>query len=103
MDRVARIMELLKANHEDGFLQHALALEYVKLGDDTMARQLFENILTRDPNYTGSYYHLAKLLERTGETAAAVAWYEKGMTVCRAAGDNHAYGELKAAYGDLVD
>ena len=103
MDRIARIMELLKANHEDSFLQHALALEYIKSGDDTMARQLFENILTRDPNYTGSYYHLAKLLERTGETATAIAWYEKGMAVCRVAGDNHAYGELKAAYEDLVE
>jgi Tfp pilus assembly protein PilF len=103
MDRVARIMELLKASPADSFLQHALALEHVKTGNETAARQLFESILKGDPNYVGSYYHLAKLLERTGQQKLAIAWYEKGMTACRAMNDNHAYAELKAAYEDLVD
>jgi hypothetical protein len=58
--------------------------------------------LLRDPGYTGSYYHLAKLLERTNETALAIQWYEKGMEVAKAAADHHALGELRAAYEDLV-
>jgi len=102
MDRVARIIEFLKASPEDNFLAHALALEYIKAGNDAGARQIFENILQRDPGYIGSYYHLGKLLERTGETAAAIAWYEKGMAAAKAAGDNHAYNELKSVYEDLV-
>jgi tetratricopeptide (TPR) repeat protein len=102
MDRVARIMELLKATPGDGFLKHALALEYIKAGNEAAARQLFESILANDPNYTGSYYHLAKLLERTGETAAAIGWYEKGLAVTKAVGDRHSYNELKAAYEGLV-
>ncbi len=103
MDRTARLLDFLKASPNDSFLQHALALEYVKTGNDTAAKQLFETILTRDPHYTGSYYHLGKLLERTGETKMAIEWYEKGMAITKAAGDNHSYNELRAAYEDLVD
>lgn len=103
MDRLVRIMELLQANPNDNFLQHALALEHIKSGNDSDARAVFEAILQRDPGYIGSYYHLAKLLVRTGEPALAASWYEKGMDAAKAAGDNHALGELRAAYEDLVD
>jgi len=103
MDRLGRLNEMLKANPADNFLQHALALEYIKAGNDAAAKSVFENILSNDPGYTGSYYHLAKLLERTGEKEAALQWYEKGMVAARAAGDNHALGELRAAYDDLID
>ena len=103
MDRISRLQEFLKANPTDNFLQHALALEYIKIGSEEQARELFEAILKRDENYVGSYYHLAKLLERTGNNEAAITWYEKGMTAAKTAGDNHAYNELQAAYEDLVD
>ena len=103
MDRVARIMEFLKTNPGDNFLEHALALEYIKAGNDAGARQIFETILQRDPGYTGSYYHLGKLLERTGEKKLAIDWYEKGMAAAKAAGDNHALGELRVAHEELSD
>ena len=102
MDRIEKIKEFLRASPQDSFLQHALALEYIKLGQDDDARSLFEEILHRDPNYIGSYYHLAKLLERTGDQALAIEWYEKGMAAAKTAGDNHAYGELRSAYEELT-
>lgn len=85
----------------DSFLQHALALELVKLGDDASARNVFEKLLQQNPNYAGSYYHLGKLLERAGETANAIAIYEKGIEVARALGDNHAGNELQGALDDI--
>ena len=102
MDRISKLNEYLQTAPADSFLQHALALEYIKNGDDNEARKLFENILEREPNYVGSYYHLAKLLERTGENEMAVQWYEKGMNAAKEAGDQHSYNELQAAYEDLV-
>jgi len=86
----------------DNFLQHALALEQIKIGNDQEARLLFEAILQRDPSYIGSYYHLAKLLERIGDEASAISVYEKGMEACKKAGDNHAFGELRGAYEELT-
>jgi Tfp pilus assembly protein PilF len=60
------------------------------------------NILQDSPDYVGSYYHLAKLLERTGEQNLAIEWYEKGMAEAKKAKDNHSYNELQAAFEDLV-
>lgn len=102
MDRIERIKEFLQSNPNDNFLQHALALEYIKVGNDADARILFENILTKSPDYIGSYYHLAKLLERIGATNDAIQWYEKGMAAAKEAKDQHAYNELQGAYEDLV-
>ena len=102
MERIDKLKEYLHASPKDSFLRHALALEYIKLGDDAAAKNIFENLLHDDNAYVGSYYHLAKLLERNNEISAAVAWYEKGMEVAKAVKDNHAYNELQAAYEDLI-
>ncbi len=102
MNRMDKIKAMLVENPRDNFLRHALALEYIKEGQDAEARVLFEEILEHSPEYTGSYYHLAKLLERMDETDLAVQWYKKGLEATRHAGDIHAYNELQAAYEDLV-
>lgn len=102
MERISKLKEFLAVNPTDSFVQHALALEYIKLGADEQARGLFEEILNREPGYIGSYYHLAKLLERNDRTTEAIQWYEKGMAEAKRAGDNHAFGELRGAYEELT-
>ena len=102
MNRIESIKEFLKTSPNDSFLQHALAMEYSKLGDDATARALYETLLAREPGYVGSYYQLGQLLERTGETALAIEWYQKGIEEARKAGDNKAYGELRAALEELT-
>jgi len=102
LERIEKLKEFLKLNPADSFVQHALALEYIKAGNDPAARQLFENILQNDPGYIGSYYHLAKLFERNGDAEAAVKWYEMGMEQAKKTGDNHAYNELRSAFEELT-
>jgi Tfp pilus assembly protein PilF len=102
MDRIEKLKEFLAANPADSFVQHALALEYIKLGNDAEARSLFEAILDRDPAYIGSYYHLAKLLERNNLIDEAIRVYEKGMEEAKKAGEMHALGELRGAYEELT-
>ena len=102
MDRIEKLKGLLKETPADSFLQHALALEFIKLGNDGEARKLFESVLDHEPGYVGSYYHLAKLLERNDDNDAAVKVYEKGMEEAKKAGDKHAYGELRGAYEELI-
>lgn len=102
MDRIASLREFLKTSPKDSFLKHALALEYIKLGDDATAKLLFEELLGDEPAYIGSYYHLGRLLEREGNTEGAIAVFEKGMAEAKKAGDRHAYGELQAAVDDLI-
>jgi Tfp pilus assembly protein PilF len=102
VDRVEKLKEFLGQNPADSFVQHALALEYIKAGDDDAAQKLFEDILQREPTYVGSYYHLAKLFERNGNNEAAIKWYEKGMEAAKKAGENHAYNELRSAFEELT-
>jgi len=102
LNRIEKLKDFLKQEPQDSFVQHALALEYVKAGDDYQAQQLFEEILAREPGYIGSYYHLAKLFERRGDTESATKWYEKGMERAKSAGENHAYNELRSAYEELT-
>lgn len=103
MERINKLKAFLKDQPNDSFLQHALALEYIKADNDAEARLLFETILGRDPGYIGSYYHLAKLLERQGDFKAAIAVYERGVAAAKGAGDNHARNELQMALDELVD
>ncbi len=102
MSRIEQLKEFLKTSPTDNFLRHALALEYIKLGNDADAQILFENILQDSPDYVGSYYHLAKLFERNQQQEKAIEWYEKGMIAAKKANDQHSYNELQAAYEDLI-
>ena len=66
-ERITKLKIFLQQSPDDCFLNHALALEYVKIGDEHQARTLFEKNLQHDPSYIATYYHLGKLLERVGE------------------------------------
>ena len=102
MDRIEKLLEFLKQSPADSFLKHALGLEYIKIGNDVEARAMFESVLKEEPTYIGTYYHLAKLLERTGERNLAIEIYEQGMQKAKEAGDNHALGELRGAFEELT-
>ena len=101
MDRITRLKEFLEKEPEDNFLQHALALEYIKTGEIEEAKVLFKNILSLNENYIPSYYHYAKLLVAEDEIDEAMEVYKKGMIECRKAGDNHSFNELQNALEEL--
>ncbi len=93
----------MKTSGKDSFLQHALALEYIKIDNDEEARKLFNEILLREPTYIGSYYHLGKLLERVADYDKAIRVYKRGMEEAKKAGDQHSYNELQGALEDLEE
>jgi len=102
VDRVSKLLEFLKTSPGDSFIQHALALEYIKIGDDVAARKMFQNNLQYNPGYVATYYHLGKLLERAGDQQLAINIYAQGMAASKTAGDMHTYSELQAAHDELA-
>jgi Tfp pilus assembly protein PilF len=102
MSRIFQIRAFLKESPEDNFLIHALALEYIKEGNDIEARKCFEQNMAAAPRYIASYYHLGKLLERNGNIEEAIAIYEKGMEVAKGEGDQHAFSELRSVHEELL-
>lgn len=103
MSRIEKLIEFIETSGKDSFLQHALALEYIKIGDDEKARNLFNELLLREPTYVGSYYHLGKLLERVGDLQKAIRIYQRGIEEAKRAGDQHALNELQGALDDIEE
>ena len=103
MERVEKLLAYLNASPDDSFLQHALALEYIREEKDEEAKALFENILKRDPFYIGTYYHLGKLLERSGDINAALNCYRRGMDAAKTVDSRKTYHELETAWQELND
>ncbi|MGH2644639.1 MAG: tetratricopeptide repeat protein [Chitinophagaceae bacterium] len=102
MDRIALLKSYLKKTPEDSFLKHALALEYLKLHEENKAIGLFEELLILNPDYVGSYYHLGKALEKTGNPEKALTVYQKGIEIAKKLNDNHAAAELQQAADNLL-
>lgn len=101
--RIPRLLQFLQATPNDPFLSHALALEWIKEGDDAQAQMLFEKNRQAAPDYVATYYHLGKVLERQGQTDAAAKIYEEGLAAARKAGDNHSFNELRGALDEILD
>ena len=59
--------------------------------------------LRNHPEYVGTYYHYAKLLEQLNEFTQAFSIYSKGIDVAKQAGDRHSLSELVAAKMELGD
>ncbi|MCF8341012.1 MAG: tetratricopeptide repeat protein [Chitinophagaceae bacterium] len=102
MERIEKLIAFLAQNPADAFVQHALALEYIKIGNAKQAEEIFKSIIQNEPQNTGTYYHLAKLLTATGNKTEALEVYEKGIEICKQVGDQHALRELLNAYEDLI-
>lgn len=102
MDRIRLLRDYLEKSPRDSFLRHALALEYMKTGSDAEAIALWQALLTDDPDYSGSYYHLGKALEKVGEEDLAKEIYEKGISIANKLNENHARNELQQALDELL-
>ena len=103
LSRVERLKAFIEQNPADAFSRHALAMEFIKSGNETAARSELEILLDRDPGYVGSYYHLGKLFEREGDLQQAADTYKKGILEAERAGDRHAANELRAALLNCED
>jgi tetratricopeptide (TPR) repeat protein len=100
--RLEQLLDMLNKN-SDSFLLFAIAKEYEKAADQVLAIEYYKRLLNEFPNYVGTYYHFGKLLEKKGETDEAIETYSKGMSIARAAGDQHSLSELAEAKLNLED
>lgn len=101
--RLPLLQQLLESNPNDSFALFAIAKEYEGMGEPALALAFYQRLQTTNPAYVGLYYHLGKLLEKTGRPAEALEAYRSGMEVARKAGDQHAFSELNAARLELDD
>lgn len=81
----------------DAFARYGLALECVKLGDDSAAAGHFHKLLESNPDYSAGYFQFGQLLSRLGRLDEARKLLSDGIVVAQKAGDMHARDEMQAA------
>lgn len=97
MDRLSALYQFLEEDPSDTFTRFALAQELRRLGRIEEAVELFQELITDNPEYVGTYYHLGALLEETGRQEEAVRTYQKGIHIAAETNDTHARAELQSA------
>jgi len=100
--RLEKLLEFLKNEPNDEFLQYALATEYLRLNDAPKALEYYEKLVNEHPDYVGTYYHLGKLYEALDRKDDAIKIYEQGMETAQRKRDNHAFSELKVVYQEAT-
>ena len=102
MNRIEVLRGFLNDNPDDSFSRYALALEYIKLGQNDEALREFESVVKNDPGYVATYYQLGQLYQKLGQKHEAEKTLRTGITVAAKAGDEHTRSELEAALEALL-
>ena len=102
MNRIEILKGFLNDNPNDSFSRYALALEYLKLGQNDEALREFETVTKNDPQYVATYYQLGQLYQKLGQKHEAEKTFRTGIAAAAKAGDEHTRSELEAALEGLV-
>ena len=100
--RLEQVIDLLKDEPQDAFLNHALAMEYIAAGNDALATEIMQKVLRLHPDHTGTYYHLGHALLRQGNREEAQQVWTDGIARCKALKKQHHLAELQSAYNELL-
>jgi tetratricopeptide (TPR) repeat protein len=89
--------EFVAADPNDSFSRYALALELEKeeRADDAIAQ--LQEVMRRDENYVPTYYHLGRMLAKSGKDEEALAIYKRGIDAATKAGDQKTRNEIQEA------
>lgn len=99
--RKETLEEFVAVDPDDSFSRYALALELEKEGSEADAVVQFRRVIARDPGYVAAYYHLGKVLARTGHRDEAGDVYRKGLVAAIAANDQRTRTEIQEALDAL--
>ena len=102
-DRLQQLLSMLKNSPDDSFINFAIAKEYEGLENDENALKYYLQLVERDPEYVGTYYHLGKHYEKLEAFEKAFSTYKEGMEIAKSQGDQHAFNELAGAKLNLGD
>jgi tetratricopeptide (TPR) repeat protein len=97
MSKIEQLLEFLKENPDDTFYRYALALEYVKVKELTLAKNIFEKLIIEEPNYLATYYQYGNLLADMGHNELAEEIFKKGIAIASMQNNHKTRQELEQA------
>ncbi|MFY9570742.1 MAG: hypothetical protein WAV20_05035 [Blastocatellia bacterium] len=95
--------EFVAGDPNDSFSRYALALDLEKDGKDQETIEHLKEVINRDSSYVAAYYHLGRVLARTGDIEGARDVYRRGLDVAMAANDSRTRAEIQEALEMLSD
>lgn len=101
MDRLPLLRQMAAARPNDPFPSYGLAMELRKQGQHAEASETFRALIDAHPGYVPSYLMYGNLLVEMGDREAAATVLDAGIEAAKAAGDDHALGELSGARAEL--
>jgi tetratricopeptide (TPR) repeat protein len=101
--RIDSLLELLKTEPNDVFLNYVLGIEYAAIGKIEEAKDQFIKVILLDGNYIAVYYQMGKLFEKANDTVAAIDYYKKGAQKAKEQNNNKSLNEFNEAIFLLED
>lgn len=102
--RIEQLLEFLKSEPEDVFVNYALGMEYaINPTSYHLAEHQFNKVLALNPDYIAVYYQLGKLFEQQSKTSEALSAYKTGLEKARQQKNNKAINEFGEAVFMLED
>ncbi len=102
MDRIATFRSFISKSPADPFPRYGLAMEHKGLGELAEAWAVFEELITKFPDYVATYLMAGGTLVALGRKDEAAAIYQQGIEVASRRGDQHARGELTSALAEIT-
>lgn len=100
MDKHSRkdqVLEMLKAEPNDVFLNYALGVEFESLGLLDEAVKQFLRTLEIKPDHFACYYQLGRVSEKMKEENKALEFFKKGLELAKQKNDKKAMNEFNEA------
>ncbi len=94
MTRLQKIQQMLAEQPDDAFLMYALAMEHRAAGNDPLALETLDRVLSHDADYVSAYFQQGQIHAALGQIPAAAAALRLGISVAERVGDAHAAREM---------
>jgi predicted Zn-dependent protease len=101
MDKIPLLKEILSQNPDDSFARYGLAMEYANQGETDTALSEFNQLLTRNPDYTPGYFMAAQTLAKVQKIEEAKERLRAGIASAVRTGNGHAQSEMQAMLDEL--
>jgi Tfp pilus assembly protein PilF len=102
MSRLDALKGMVEQAPDDSRVRFMLAMEYSNSQKFAEAKQEFDSLISRDPNYVSAYFMAGRACESAGDIAGARGYLQQGIDTARAIGDRHAESEMQAALDMLI-
>ena len=93
---------MVEQTPDDSRVRFMLAMEYSNSRKFAEAKQAFDSLINRDPDYVSAYFMAGRACESVGDFAGARGYLEQGIETARKLGDRHAESEMQAALDMLI-